>query len=361
MADLAAFWIGRNPAAGSRLPYLLRLPLAGEGRVFLAARETWPRSGDVFCYQVGEWPAEADIIEEVPVEGCWRQGAAVHLVLRRRTNRRSLFVWTKKAGRTLVFWRSAASMQRARPGIRVPLARSFGGPIAIAVDSGERYPWRFRRSGARIERRRLPVGDYAVMRDDVVLAAVERKTPQDLAGAAVGGALGLVLADLERAAHAAVVVEGRLSDVVKAAERGRVRSGWLLDVIAALQAAHPRVQWMFAETRAFAEDWAYRWLAACERAESEPYAMPLLDERAFAEPSFVPSEPGPRALDTAARRALLAREAKAGTRWTSRTAAERCAVSRPTALADLNALVAAGELTVEGTGRARTYRAARAP
>lgn len=44
----ACIWIGHNPAS-SRLPYVLRLPVAGEGRIFLATRETWPRGKDVFC------------------------------------------------------------------------------------------------------------------------------------------------------------------------------------------------------------------------------------------------------------------------------------------------------------------------
>lgn len=30
---LTTFWIDRNPASGSRLPYLLRLPVAGEGPI----------------------------------------------------------------------------------------------------------------------------------------------------------------------------------------------------------------------------------------------------------------------------------------------------------------------------------------
>ncbi len=352
--SLTTFWIGRNAAPGSRLPYVLRLPVAGEGRVFLAARDTWPRSGDVFCYQLREWPAEAEIVEEVPVEACWRVGAAIHLVLRRRQNRRCLFVWTKKAGRTLIFWRSSASMSRARPGLRVPLARSFRGSLRIAVDAGERYAWRFSGRDVTLERRKLPAGDYALVRDDAVTAVVERKTARDLASAAVSGQLGLVLADLAATPHSAVVVEGRLSDALKAASAGNVRTGWLADVLAALQIAHPRVAWMFAETRQLAEDWAYRWLAAAARAD-QPYAMPLLDERALGEPALAERTP-PRLMDAAARRALLAREAEAGHVWTSREAAERAGVTQLTAAADLRALVAAGTLAVVGRGRARAYR-----
>lgn len=353
---LTAFWIGRNPVQGSRLPYLLRLPVAGEGRVFLAARETWPRSTDVYCHQLTEWPPEAEILEEVPVEACWRAGVAIHLVLRRPRQRRSMFIWTKKAGRTLVFWRSEATMRRARPGIRVPLARAFEGPLTIAVDDSERYPWRFAAHRATTERRALPVGDYALVRDGVVAAAVERKTTADLARSAIAGRLGLELADLEQAAHAAVVIEGRYSDALKAAEQGKVRPGWLPNVLAAHQAAHPKVAWMFAETRQLAEDWAYRWLAACARADAEPYAMPLLDERAIAEPSMREVGARPRMLDATARRETLLAEASGGRTWTSREAAEHLGVTQSTAAADLVALVRDGKLRSFGRGRARRYR-----
>ena len=352
--SLTTFWIGRNPAANRRLPYLLRLPVGGEGRIYLAAGDTWPRSGDVFCYQIREWPAEADILEEVPVEACWRVGPAIHLVLRRRNNRRCLFVWTKKGTRTLIFWRSPASMARARPGIRVPLSRSFRESLHVAVDVGERYPWRFSGRDVTVERRKLPAGDYALLREDAVIAAVERKTPRDLATSAISGQLALALADLSAAPHAALVVEGRLSDAVRAASAGKVRPGWLPDVLAALQVSHPRVAWMFAETRQLAEDWAYRWLAACGRAD-QPFAMPLLDERALGEPALS-HESRPRMLDAAARRAALAREAEAGHVWTSREAAERSGVAQLTAAADLGTLVREGSLVVVGRGRARAYR-----
>ena len=353
--DAPTFRMGRVPGTATRLPYVLRLPVSGEGRIFLATRETWPRGTDLFCYQLPSWPDEAEVVEEVPVEACWRVGAAVHLVLRRRTNRRSLFVWTKKGERTLVFWRSEASMRRARPGIRVPLARAFGERLTIAVDVGERYPWRFAGRDATTERRRLPVGDYALVRDDEIIAVVERKTPADFATAAIGGQLGLALAELGQVRHAALVIEGRLSDVLKSATR--VKPGWLLNVIAALQAEHAGVSWMFAETRQLAEEWAYRWLAASARIDA-PRALPLF-ERAIGE---VPASYGgrPRMLDASARRSLLLLEAESGTVWTSRSAAARCGVTQVTALADLAALVRSGDLAPIGAGRARAYAVSRA-
>jgi hypothetical protein len=355
VASSGSFWIGRNPFS-TRLPYLLRLPVAGEGRVFLATRETWPRGKDVFCHQLSEWPTEAEIVEEVPVEACWRVGAAIHLVLQRRTNRRSMFIWTRARGRPAIFWRSPASMGAARPGIRVPQARGLEGPLQIAVDAKERFPWRFSGKGATLVRRDLPVGDYAIVRDERVVAAVERKTVADLATAAVAGHLGLALAELERLPHAAIAIEGRWSDLVKVPERAPTRPEWLLNVVAGLQATHPRVTWQFGETPKLAQDWAFRWLAACSKADRERYQIPLLEERALGDPTLVAEPPaGALVLDAAARRALIAREAEAGTVWTSRSAAERCGVTQATALADLSALVRGGRLRLEGKGRARRY------
>ena len=353
--SVANFWIGRNPGS-KRFPFVLRVPVPGEGRLFLAAVERWPRVKDVFCYQLEAWPETAEVLEEVPVEACVRVGAALHLTLQRARSRRSLFVWTKnRSGRTAIFWRSQSSMRASRPGIRIPHARGLTGPLGIVVDVAERYPWRFVSYDARITRRALPVGDYAVLSDDVITAVVERKTPADLVGAAIAGRLQFVLADLAQTPRAALVVEGRLSDVVKTAERGRARPGWLLNILATHQVSHPRVMWMFAETPRLAEDWAYRWLAASIRATS---ASGVELERAYgARPIQVELPLGPAVMDAAARRALIARESDQGTIWTSRTAAVRCGVSQTTAASDLKALVGYGILHVEGSGRSRTYRA----
>lgn len=310
----------------------------------------------MFCYQLREWPAEADIIERVPVEACWRAGAAIHLVLRRRTNRRSLFVWTRARGRDVVFWRSPASMAAARPGIRVPGARGLEGPLEIAIDSRERYPWRFPAKPATITRRELPAGDYAVVQDDRVVASVERKRVADLATSAVSGALRLAVAELARLPHGAVAVEGRWSDLVKVAKRAGMRPGWLVNVVVGLQVEQPAVVWLFAETPAIAQDWTYRWLAACAATERARYQIPLIDERAISDPvASADSRESARMSDAAARRALLATEARAGRSWTSRAAAERCGVTQTTAAADLAALVRSGALRIEGRGRARRY------
>ena len=62
------FVIARNTESGSTLPYLLRIPL-GNG-IILKAKDTWPRTGKVYCHRVEEWPADAEIVERVPVRSC---------------------------------------------------------------------------------------------------------------------------------------------------------------------------------------------------------------------------------------------------------------------------------------------------
>lgn len=334
--------IAANPDPESRLPYLLRLPLPGGEEVRLATSARWPREKDLYCHPLTVWPEAATVVERVPVEHCDRRGQAIDLVLARRTSRRSMFIWTRRrgSGKPLIFWRSRRSARGARPGVRAPRARGLEGALEIAIDSHERYGWRFRKYAVTIARRDLPVGDYAVLDGDTCQAVVERKTAADLAGSASSGALELALAELDHVPRAHLVVEGRLSDVLKVAREGNVRPGWLLNLIAAMQVAHPQVGWTFAETRDLAQDFTYRWLAAASTRRPSPGARS-----------------GPRLLDAAARRALALAEARRGTAWTTRDYAQRCGVSLGTAWQDLRALVAAGLLSPEGGRRNRVYKA----
>ena len=57
---------------------------------------------------------------------------------------------------------------------------------------------------------------------------------------------------------AAVVVEGRYPKLF-AVER--VKDGWLPDVLARLQIRYREIPIVFADSRKFAEEWAYRFLA----------------------------------------------------------------------------------------------------
>jgi len=372
------FWMGRNPNPRSQLPVLLLLPVAGERPLCLATAGTWPGPRDLFCYELPEWPEGVEPDEELPVSACWRQGQAVHLVLKRRRQRRSIFVWTKSRGRTLIFWRSRRSMQGARPGIRVPQARGLERSVTITVDRRERYAWRFADYEVETERRELPVGDYGVFHDGRLVAAIERKSVEDLAGSLTSGELALVLAELSALPRAMLVVEGRLSDLVKTTDR--VRPGWLLNLVAALQVEFPRVTWCFAETGKLAQDLAYRWLAAAlrrsvsavrEGTQLEAFPGSRVAETLSSWPGReTPSSPEEAALwpppespsraeaplDAAGRRAEALAAAREGKVWTTREYAEHFGVGPDAARADLKALVKAGELLAEGRTRSRRYR-----
>ncbi|NBC95323.1 MAG: hypothetical protein GVY27_03090, partial [Deinococcus-Thermus bacterium] len=357
----APFVIAHNPVEGSRLPVLVRLPLP-DGPLTLATRDTWPATRDLYCHELDDWPLGAETVEEVPVVRCRRRGASIELVLARRARRRSLFVFTSKRGRPLIFWRSDATARTARPGVRVPGARGLERPLTIAIDDRERYPWRFAGKEARVERRRLPAGDYAVLADGRVIAAIERKRPAELATQAVAGRLSLLMTELSSLPRAAVIVEGRLSDVIKAADAQQVRSGWVPSVLASVQADHPRVPLLFAETPKLAGDLAYRWLAACARRDREGQGR-LFDAGPPTDGNGAPEASGDEPIHRDAplagpdRRAQALKEARAGAVWTGPGYAERFGVSRATAQADLRLLRDEGSLVAEGRTRSLRYRA----
>lgn len=388
------FVIAKNPIEGSRLPYLLRLPLAPRPLI-LAARADWPVEKDVYCYELTDWPADAEVLACVPVVSCQRRGAAVELVLDRAQRRRSMFVWTmSKQGKRLVFWRSERSMRSTRPGVRAPHARGLDGAMTVVIDTRERYPWRFATNPVTTERRRLPVGDYGVFDGDELAAVVERKKLQEFVGAAVSGQLALAMAELAAMPRAAVVIEGRLGKLL-AADQTRVKPGWILNLTAALQAAYPNVPLLFAESGPLAADLAYRWLSACmklrhgarrgrsvgeslaevlgEGAGMPEAAAPTIGMNAaqLATPLFAPLlnpaggtlDPlgghGVRRvdapLDPAGRRRRALERAACDGFITVAQHAEECGVTGPTAAKDLRELEAAGQLASQGRGRSLRF------
>jgi hypothetical protein len=259
----ASFVVARNPEPDSTLPFLLRLPI--EGGILLKARERWPATARVYCHPLEDWPANAEILEQVAVRQCRRRGAAIDLVLDRGRENRSQIVFTepnanRAGGRPMIFWQTARTARRARPGQRVPTRRASElTTLTIVVDTRERYPYRFAGRPVQCERHALRAGDYAVRAGDAVIAAVERKTLEDLTKALVDGALNYALADLATLPAAAVVVEGRYGALL---DNERVQPGWLLELVARLQVRYPSVPIVFADSRKLAEEWTYRFLAA---------------------------------------------------------------------------------------------------
>jgi len=259
------FRVARNPDPESRLPYLIRLPI--EGGLVLKARETWPRANRVFCSQDAiPWDESADLIDDVPVLLCRRRGAAIDLVLDRPSLSRSQFVFTVARGRPAIWWQTQKTAQAANPGARIPRGRAAAA-LTIAIDTREKYGWKFAGRPLAIERRALPAGDDVAIVDEAVVAVVERKTLENLATSLSDGGLAFQMQRLAEVARAAIVVEGDYPDLFRT-QPGR--GSWLADMLGRLAVRYPEVPVIFAGSRRFAEEWAYRFLeaAAAERVES---------------------------------------------------------------------------------------------
>jgi hypothetical protein len=251
------FRVARNPDPESRLPYLIWLPI--EGGLVLKARETWPRASRVFCAEdaIG-WDQAAELLEDVPALLCRRRGAAIDLVLDRPSLSRSQFVFTEARGRPAIWWQTQKTAQAANPGARIPRGRSAG-VLIIAIDTREKYGWKFADRVLAIERRTLPAGDYAAIVGDAVVAAIERKTLENLATSLSDGSLAFQLQRLAELPRAAIVVEGDYPDLFRT-QPGR--GSWLADMVGLLAVRYPEVPVVFAGSRKFAEEWAYRFLGA---------------------------------------------------------------------------------------------------
>jgi hypothetical protein len=276
--------VARNPDPDSSLHYLIRVPLGPAG-VVVKARETWPGATKVYCHRADGWPVDAEIVERHPVRSCSRRGPAIDLVLTRSRRNRSQLVVTRARGREVIFWQTPATTKQARPGVALPTARASGRVLEIVVDTGEKYPWSFGHQQAVTRRQRLPAGDYAVLHDDEVLAAVERKSIPDLVSSLLSGRLTYALADLAGLPRAAVVVEDRYSRLFSFEHASGAAAA---EALAEAQARFPLVPIVFCETRPLAQEWTYRWLGAC-LAELDAAARTAEIEATFASGGPVPA------------------------------------------------------------------------
>jgi hypothetical protein len=289
--------VARNPDPDSSLPYLVRIPLGPAG-VVVKTREPWPRANKVYCHRAESWPADAEVLERHAVRSCSRRGPAIDLVLARARENRSQLVITRARGREVIFWQSPRTARQARPGVHLPTARAHGQVLEILVDSGEKYPYAFGAQQATTRRQRLAAGDYAVELDGEVVAAVERKTLEDLAGSLLSGKLTYALADLTALPRAAVVVEDRYSRLFKLPH---VSGSRVAEALTEAQARFPSVPVVFCETRPLAQEWTYRWLGACLAELSTSRST------ADVEQSFAPGGPVPAAPPSPAEVRLWAR------------------------------------------------------
>src|SRR6266540_3890744 len=139
---------------------------------------------------------------------------------------------------------------RHRPGARPTIPS----PFPVCLHPGARSACEL-----VIERRTLPAADYAAIVGEAVVAAIERKTLENLATSLSDGSLAFQLQRLAELPKAAIVVEGDYPDLF-GTQPGR--GSWLADMLGRLAVRYPEVPMVFAGSRKFAEEWAYRFLGA---------------------------------------------------------------------------------------------------
>jgi ERCC4-type nuclease len=159
---------------------------------------------------------------------------------------------------------STRSVDRPRRRCRQPTQEpgfpaGVPGPLTVAVDTREKYGWRFAGRSVTLERRALSGGDYAAVIDGTVIGVVERKTLENLATSLSDGTLAFQMQRLAEAGRAAIVVEGDYPDLFRT-QPGR--GSWLADKLGRLAVRYPEVPIVFAGSRRFAEEWAYRFFGA---------------------------------------------------------------------------------------------------
>jgi hypothetical protein len=273
---MTATWLVQR-SADPRLP--VRIAIEQDGRVLFAvrAKAAWPGAGtQVFCLRERDFdPAESlEEVERVPVAHLARLGRKLSVTLDRAQRKRCEFLILEKPrkdGGTYeqVFFRTEIAVRAHKSSKYAELSTRHGDDMQVVIDSMERYAWAF--PGASVRKRKLPVGDYALIHDERPHAIVERKTLANLLGdfSELKG-LHQQLAELSAWPHAALVIEAQYADFGNPAKIGQWPAAHLLRVLGELPALFPNVQCVFAGNRKLANVWVQRWFAALHAANHQP-------------------------------------------------------------------------------------------
>src|SRR6266568_3140457 len=156
---------------------------------------------------------------------------------RSRSLRRRRCCSAAAAAARSIFSQTQKTARAANPGGRIPRRRALAGPVTITVDTRERYPYKFTHQGAATVRATVTAGDYAIHGSDgTIIAAVERKTLENLAGTLSDGTLAFQMQRLSELPLAAIVIEARYSAIFKLEY---VDGTWLADQLARLHVRYP--------------------------------------------------------------------------------------------------------------------------
>lgn len=358
-SDPSPLWIITRTRL-ARFPFRIRIERQGRAIFAVRAQSSWPGPGQqIFCLrdETPDQPDPGEEIERVPILGMDRVGRKLAVSLDRGMRKRAEFLSITKtradgASYQQIFFRTESGIRAHRSRARVELLAKPDTDATILIDSAERYPWTF--AEATTLRRKLAVGDYAVLHGHAIAAVVERKSFDNLLGD-LGAiqALHQVCANLALAPRAALVVEAEYGDFLDPKRlAGRWPPSHIGRALAELHALHPRLPIVFAGNRKLANAWAAQFFQAAHRAAAVadgPQLM-LLHERADSE-----YQGGVETVEDAVRRTAVAM----GFAFSLKELRER----RPEVAAArlrrvLDQLVAEGHLVAVGVGRGRRWERA---
>jgi len=294
--------------ANRRFPFRISIEQDGRRVIAVRARAAWPGPGEnIFCLREGDFdPTEPlGLVEQVPVISLSRVGRKLAVVLDRPQRKRCEFLAIEKlrsdgtGAYEQVFFRTESGIRAHRSRTRVEL-RTAPASLTVVVDSAERYPWRF--PGAKVIRRKLPVGDYGLMLDERLAAVVERKSFDNILGD-VGAlqALHHQLADLASMPVSALVIEAEYRDFFDPSRlKGRWPAAHLARVLGELSALHPRLPIVYAGNRKSANAWTHQFFLSLGSGHLAPSPQLVLETVARYQAS-----PRAQSIDDQIRRAAL--------------------------------------------------------
>jgi len=186
-------------------------------------------------------------------------------VLDRPKNKRCDFLFLTKQYKTRdgeyeqIFWRTQQALQQHKP--KVKLTTYTKSALSIAIDSNERYPWRF--PDTLTAREQLPVGDYALKKGQRIHAVVERKTLDNIcAEFSRMPIFHQQLSELEAYRNAALVIEANYSDFLNPDKMQYYPPAFTARAMAELHALHPNLLIVYAGNRKCACEWALQFFTA---------------------------------------------------------------------------------------------------
>lgn len=277
----STLWLVQR-APNLRFPFRIAIERDGKTLLAVRAQSSWPGPGQqIFCLREEADAADEglDTVESVRVLQYTHVGRKLTVVLDRPTRKRCEFLMVEKPykGRdgaySQIFFRTESGIRAHRSRSHLE-TRPSDHRLTIAVDSGEKYAWNF--PDASVTRRRLAVGDYALMENGRPVAIVERKSFDGLLSD-IGSiqALHHQFADLAGCERAIVVIEAQYGDFLDEPRTGRKwPASYIARVLAELAAMHPKLPMVFAGSRKLANLYVKQYFAACAaRPESQQLSL----------------------------------------------------------------------------------------